>query len=214
MPEDCDLKMCWVVGHLQRERLKTPLRRADSACVRRRKGLVPIMFLLECFIQLIMLFGSDLRYPSVDLRDSPWELQGHFSCGAHFQTPNWSRSDCLSLLRMETSSVHWKHASPSPAPHRSRSQTPAVWCVKVDQLLRAGPAPQQELVGLSERSLPHAVFFGLQIAAPVGSPPRKMETSSWTEGWYVVNKLMRFIRKENWILSNWTAREIINMWPC
>lgn len=70
-----------------------------------------------------------------------------------FPTSKWRHPHSRSLLRMETSSVHWKRASRSPAPRRSRSQIPAVWCVKVDQLLRAEAAQHRELTRRSECTL-------------------------------------------------------------
>lgn len=118
---------------------------------------------------------------SVNLSES---YRVHFSREFHtFEPKTGELLTPVLFSRMETSSVRWKHASQSPAPRRSRFQTPAVWCVKVDKLPRAEAARQQELV---RRSLPHAVLLGLQIAAAAASLPRKMEPSSWTEGWYVL----------------------------
>lgn len=93
------------------------------------------------------------KWSLLSLFKSQRGLQGHFSCSAYFQTQNWRDSDSLSLFRMETSSVHWKHASQSAAPLRSWFQIPAVWCVKVDKLLWAEAARQHD-------SLPAALRAG------------------------------------------------------
>lgn len=61
------------------------------------------MFLLERFIQLIVLFGSDPCCPSVDLGESQRELQGHFQLQFILSKPK--TGEILTLVLFS----EWKH---------------------------------------------------------------------------------------------------------
>lgn len=127
----------------------------NCMCQKKKSHLFPSCFCWSNFSSWLCYLEVISVIPLCKYGDGLSESCRVISAPVHstFPTLKWRHPHSRSLLRMETSSVHWKRASQSPAPCRSRFQIPAVWCVKVDKLLRAEAAQHRELMRRSECTL-------------------------------------------------------------
>lgn len=110
-----------------------------------------------CLCLCIWLFGA--RF-CITRHSNTWKTYHKNSLLLASGTKKTSDIFFFPSLRMETSSVQLKLANQSVAPLRSRLPTPAVWCVKVVQLLPAVQKKTKKRVSF-QLGLEYFVVLGL-----------------------------------------------------